>query len=81
MIQIAQTNIQSKIKTNGLLSDPFTLMRGVCHGYSLSILICIIAAEVLAIFINVDTRIEEVQIGEHEIIIVNFADDITFSSE
>ena len=56
-------------------------MRGVRHGYSLSILIYIIAAEVLAIFINVDTRIEGVQIGEHEINTVNFAYDITFSSE
>ena len=26
-IKIAYTNIQSKIKTNGLLSDPFTLMK------------------------------------------------------
>ena len=29
MIKIAYTNIQSKIKINGLLSDLFTLMRGV----------------------------------------------------
>ena len=29
MIKVAYTNIQSKIKINGLLSDPFTLIQGV----------------------------------------------------
>ena len=34
-------------------------------------------AEVLAIFIDADTRIKGIQIGDHEIKIVNFADDTT----
>ena len=40
-------------------------------------LLCIIVAEVLAIFIDADTRIKGMQIGDHEIKIVNFADDNT----
>ena len=34
-------------------------------------------AEVLAIFIDADTRIKDIQIGDHEIKIVNFAYDTT----
>ena len=37
MIKVAYTNIQSKIKINGLLSDPFTLMQGVRQGFPLSL--------------------------------------------
>ena len=48
MIKVAFTNMQSKIKVNGLLSDPFTLMRGVCQGCPLLMLFYIISAEVLA---------------------------------
>ena len=32
IIKVAYTNIQSRIKINGFLSDPFTLMRGVRQG-------------------------------------------------
>ena len=39
---------------------------------------CIIANEVLVIFIGADTRIKVIQIGDHEIKIVNFADDTPF---
>ena len=35
----------------------------------------IIVAEILANFTNSDTRIKGIQIGDHEIKIVNFADD------
>ena len=38
---------------------------------------CIIAAKVLTIFIDGDARIEGMQIGDHEIKIVSFADDTT----
>ena len=34
-------------------------------------------AELLAIFIDADTRIKDIQIGDHEIKIVNFAYDTT----
>ena len=77
LITICHNNIQSKIKINGLLSDSFTLSRGVCQGYPLSMLPYIIAAEVLASFVIVDKKVKGVQIGDQEIKLVNFADDTT----
>ena len=58
MIRVTYTNIQSKIKTNGLLSEPCTIMQGVHHGYPLWMLLHIISAKVLSIFIDADTRIK-----------------------
>ena len=77
MIEVAYyTNIQSKIKINGLLSDSFTLIEGFRQGCQLSMLLSIIAAEVLAIFISAsDTTIKGIQIRDHEIKIETFADD------
>ena len=77
MIKVTYTNIQSKIKINGLLSDPFTLMQGVHQGCPLSLVLYIMAAEVLANFIDANKRIKRVQIGDHEIKLVTFTDDIT----
>ena len=77
MIKVAYTNIQSKIKINGLLSDPCTLMQGAHQGCPLSLVLCIIAAEVLATFIDADKKMKGVQIGDHETKLVNFADGIT----
>ena len=77
MIKVCYNNIQSKIKINGLLSDPFTIMRGVRQRCPLSMLLYIIAAEVLANFIIADTRVKGVQIGVHQIKVINFADDTT----
>ena len=77
MNQVASINIQSKIKINRLLSESFTLIQGFRQCCPLSMLLCIIVAKVLAIFIYEDTRIKGMQIGDHEIKIVNFADDTT----
>ena len=77
MIKVAYSNIQSKIKINGLLSDSFTLMQRARQGCPLSSVLYIRAAEVLASFIDADKRIKGVQIGDHEIKLANFADDIT----
>ena len=49
----------------------------VRQGCLLSMLLCIIAIEVLANFINTDEMIKGIQIGDHKIKIVNFADDAT----
>ena len=76
MIKVAYTDIQSKIKINGLLSDPFTLMQGVHQGCPLSLVLYVMAAEVLANFIDADKRMKGVQIGDHEMKLVNFADNI-----
>ena len=77
MIKVCYNNIQSKIKINGLLSEPFTLKQGIHQGCPLYMLLYIIAAEILANFIIVDKRIKGIQIGNQEIKIVNFADDTT----
>ena len=50
------------------------LVRQACL---LSMLLYNIAAQVLANFINADKRIKVIQIGDHEIKIVNFADNTT----
>ena len=76
MTKVAYTTIKSKIKINHLLSDPLTLML-VCQGCLLSMLLHNIVAEVLANFINADKRIKGIQMGDHEIKIVNFTDNTT----
>ena len=65
-----------KIKRNDLLFDPLTPMY-VRQGCLLSMLLYNIAAEVLANLINADKRIKGIQIGDHDIKIVNFADNTT----
>ena len=47
------------------------------QGCLLSMLLYNIAAEVLANLINADKRIKGIQIGDHDIKIVNFADNTT----
>ena len=49
----------------------------VCQWCQLSKLLYNIAAEVLANLINADKRIKGIQIGDHEIKIVNFTDNTT----
>ena len=77
MIKVAYTDIQSEIKINDLLYDPFTLTQGVRQGCPLS-MVYITVAYVFANFIDADKRIKGMQIGDHEIKLVNFADEITF---
>ena len=76
MLKVAYTNIKSKIKINGLLSDPLTLMC-VSQGCLLSVLLYNVAAEALANISNADKRIKGIQIRDHEIKIVNFTDNTT----
>ena len=49
----------------------------VIQGCLLSMLLYNIADEVLANLINADKRIKGIQIGDHDIKIVNFADNTT----
>ena len=49
----------------------------VCQGCLLSMLLCNIADEVFANLINADKRVKGIQIGDHDIKIVNFADNTT----
>ena len=72
MIKVAYTDIQSKTKINGLPSDPFTLMQGVRQGCPLSMVLHITVAYVFADFIDTDKRIKGIQLGDHEVKLVNF---------
>ena len=74
--EVAYTNIESKIKINGLLFDPLYPIC-VCQWCQLSKLLCNTAAVLLANLINADKRIKRIQIGHHEIKIVNFPDNTT----
>ena len=74
--EVAYTNIESKIKINGLLFDPLTLIC-VHQWCQLSKLLYNTAAEVLPNLINADKRIKGIQIGYHDVKIVNFADNTT----
>ena len=76
MFKVPYANIESKIKINGLPSDPLTLM--LVHQWCLLFMLLYnTAAEVLANFINADKRIKGIQIGDHENKIVKFADNTT----
>ena len=49
----------------------------VRQGCLVSMLLYIIATEVLTNLINTDKMIKGIQIGDHEVKLVNFADDTT----
>ena len=74
--EVAYTNIESKNKINSLLFDPLTPIC-VCQWCQLSKLLYNTAAEVLTNLVNADKRIKGIQIGDHEIKIVNFTDNTT----
>ena len=69
--------MNSTIKIHGLLSDPLTPMcvRQWCQLFKL---LYNIVAEVLVNLINADKRIKGIQIGDHEIKMVNFSDNTIF---
>ena len=74
MTKVALIKIQFKIKINGLLSDPFSIMLRVRQGCPLSISYTVMQLIYLPIS---STRIKVIQIGDHEIKIVNFVDSTT----
>ena len=89
MIKIAYSDIQSKIWINGLtiyltiyltiwLSDHFSFMQGVRQGCPLSMVLYITVAYVFASFTDADKRIKGMQIEDHKIKLVSFANEITF---
>ena len=75
MIQVASIIIQPKIKINSLLSDSFTLI--ISPGLSTLNVVMNYYGWSTCNFIDADTRIKGIQIGDREIKIVNFAYDIT----
>ena len=74
--EVAYTNLESKIKINGLLFDPLIPICGRLW-CQLSKLLYSTTDEVLANLINADKRINGILMGDHEIKIVNFTDNTT----
>ena len=54
MVKVCYNDIESKIKINDLLPEPFALKRGAMQGSPLSMFLYIIVPEILANFIIVD---------------------------
>ena len=73
MVEDAYSKIQSKIKIKELLSDPFTFTWGVYQGCLLSMLLYILWLRYLPVSLM---PIKGIHIGDHEIKIVYFADNI-----
>ena len=76
MINVADKNIESKLKINCLQCDALILML-VRQGCLLSMMLYNIAAEVLDNLINANKRIKGIPIGDHEIKIENSPDNTT----
>ena len=70
-------NIQSCVINNGIISDYFTLQRGVRQGDPLFRYLFVIAAEVLAIAVRQDKEIKGIRIGKEETKLLQYADDTT----
>ena len=72
----------SSLKLKKMVS--YLTLLPLCKGISICLLSSVLyirAAQVLANFIDANKRIKGVQIGDHEIKLVNFTDDITIFSE
>ena len=78
-VKLAYTDITSKIKVNGFISDGFALERGVRQGCPLSAPLYIITAEILAIAIRLNPEIKGIQIEDIESKLSQYADDTTLT--
>ena len=70
-------NIQSCVINNGLMSEYFTLERGVRQGDPLSPYLFVVAIESLAIAIRKNPAISGIMIGNEETKPLQYADDMT----
>ena len=70
-------NIQSCVINNGIISDFFTLGRGVRQGDLLSPYLFVIAAEILAISIRQNSMIKGITIEKNKTKLLQYADDTT----
>ena len=68
-------NIQRCVINNGIISDFFTLGRGVRQGDPLSPYLFVIAAEILAISIRQNSMIKGITIEKNETKLLQYADD------
>ena len=66
-VNLMYMNTQSAIMNNGHMTEFFSLERGVRQGCPLSVYLFIIVAELLAIKVRNDNRIEGITINDKEI--------------
>ena len=76
-IQIFYKNISSTVMNNGYTTAPFKIFRGVRQGDPLSPYLFIICLEILAINIRLNKDIRGIMVGNEEIKLEMFADDMT----
>lgn len=76
-IKTFYTNISSCVSNNGFHSCYFDVKRGVRQGDPLSPYLFIIVSELLAIQIRQSQFIQGLSIGNHEVRVISFADDMT----
>ena len=76
-VKILYTNITSCTINNGYASNWFELHRDVRQGCSLSGLLFVLAVEILSVAIRASRDIKEIQIGNREIKLSQYADDTT----
>ena len=76
-IQIFYKNISSTVMNNGYTTAPFKIFRGVRQGDPLSPYLFIISLEILAINIRLNKDIHGIMVGNEEIKLEIFADDMT----
>ena len=70
-------NLQSCVINNGLMSEYFTLERGVRQGDPLSSYLFVVAVESLAITIRKNQAIKGIMIGNEETKLLQYGDDMT----
>ena len=76
---LVYTDISSIIKANGMLSDSFTLERGVRQGCPLSAFLYIITAEVLSLATRANPDITGIRVVNTESNLSQYVDDSTLT--
>ena len=76
-IRTFYSNVSSSVMNNGFISNYFKVNRGVRQGDPLSPFLFILALEVLACSIRQDEKIQGIKIGNKEVKLAIYADDMT----
>ena len=74
-IQIILTDIKSRVKVNGYLTDEIDITRGIRQGCPISTLLYVLIAEVFGIATRKSEKIKGVKISGSELKILQYADD------